>query len=173
MQAASSMKPEQLHSWATRARPGDDVVYATGARPGDVISAAVRALHASGVVTMTSKRIPGGFRFIAQRLPDPRPSQLRMRKAGNRGHFTRRCDGAKRSTRIVLRLLKRAAARGEPCPTNAELARAAGLKDALAASYRIRRLVKDGLIQVEGPDPTERRVVTIVATGQRTRRAML
>lgn len=171
------MKPEQLSRWAARARPGDDVVYSTGVRPSDAIGAAVRQLHASGVVTLTSKRISadqgGGFRFIAQRLPDPRPSQLQARKPVLRGRFIAASDGAKATTRMVFQLLRRAAHRCEPCPTNAELARMVGLKDAVAASYRVRRLVRDGLIQVEEPSPLERRVVTIVASGKRTRRATL
>ncbi len=166
------MKPEQLDHWAARALPGEDVVYSTGARPGDAIGAAVRQLHAAGLVTMTSKRMDGRLRHIVQRLPEPRPSQ-QLRKPVPRGRFTVASDDAKRTTRMVLRQLARAAGRGEPCPTNAELARAVGLKDAVAASYRMRRLVKDGAIVVEEPSPIERRVVTIVATGKKTRRAML
>jgi DNA-binding Lrp family transcriptional regulator len=73
----------------------------------------------------------------------------------------------------VLRLLAQAASKGLPCPTNAELAKRIGLKDAVAASYRVRRLVQSGAIVVEEPSPSERRVVTIVATGAQTRRAQL
>lgn len=167
------MRPEQLQSWAERARPGEDVVYSTGIRPGEQVGALARALCESGVVALTSKRVEGGLRFIAQRRPDPRPSMLRARMATPRGRFTLAADDAKATTRMVLRLLTRAANRGEPCPTNGELARALGLKDAVAASYRVRRLVKDGKIAVEEPSPLERRVVTIIATGNSTRRAML
>jgi hypothetical protein len=169
----STMKPEQLSRWAARARPGEDVVYSTGVRPGDAIGAAVRKLHASGMVALTSKRVDGGFRFIAQRLPDPRPSQMQGRKLTPRGRFTVGADSAKATTRMVFQLLRRAAQRDEPCPTNAQLARMVGLKDAVAASYRVRRLVRDGLIRVEEPSPLERRVVTIVASGKQTRRAKL
>lgn len=172
MMTGAQRTPEQLSSWADNARPGDDVVYFTGVRPGDKIGEAARSLRESGVVALTSKRVQGGFRFIAQRLPDPRPSQ-RMRKPVSRGRFTVASDDARETTRMVLRQLMRAARRGEPCPTNAELARVVGLKDAVAASYRVRRLVKDGKIIVEEPSPLERRVVTITASGLRTRRAML
>lgn len=169
--AQPMMKPDQLDNWAARALPGENVVYSTGARPGDAIGAAVRQLHAAGLVTMTSKRLDGRLRHIVQRLPAPRASQLGKPVA--RGRFTVACDDAKQTTRAVLQVLRRAAKRGESCPTNAELARIVGLKDAAAASYRMRRLVKEGAIVVEEPSPLERRVVTITATGARTRRAML
>ncbi|MBA4092277.1 MAG: hypothetical protein C0494_17030 [Sphingobium sp.] len=169
--ALAMMKPDQLDNWAARALPGEDAVYSVGARPGDKIGAAARELQAAGLVTMTSKRMDGRLRHIVQRLADPRPS--RKVYAAPRGRFAPASDDAKRATRAVLRLLVRAAKRGEPCPTNAELARAVGLKDAVAASYRMRRLVKDGAIVVEEPSPLERRVVTIVASGARTRRARL
>lgn len=169
---AGIMKPDQLSSWVARARPGEDVVYSTGVRPGEVIGSAVRQLHESGLVALRSKRVAGGFRFIAVRLADPQPSQ-RAQKSVRRGRFVHASEDAKATTRMVLQQLRQAANRGEPCPTNAELARVVGLKDAVAASYRVRRLVKDGAIIVEAPSPLERRVVTIVATGKRTRRAML
>ncbi|WP_278983233.1 winged helix-turn-helix domain-containing protein [Sphingobium yanoikuyae] len=166
------MKPDQLDNWAARALPGEDVVYSTGARPGEAIGAAVRQLHAAGLVTMTSKRLDGRLRHIVQRLPAPRASQ-QLRKPVPRGRFTVASDDAKRTMRAVLQVLRRAAKRGEPCPTNAEIARIVGLKDAAAASYRVRRLVKGGAIVVEEPSPLERRVVTIAATGAQTRRAKL
>lgn len=168
-----ALKPEQLISWAQRARPGEDVAYFTGDRPSEALRLTARDLHAQGLVAVTTKRAGAGFRYIAQRLEAPRPSQLRARARFNPGQFTRRADGGKCTTRAVLRLLTRAAIRGDACPTNAELARALGLKDAVAASYRVRRLVREGKIRVEEPSPTERRVVTIVATGKSTVRGAL
>lgn len=168
------MKPEQFSQWAARARPGEDVVYSTGVRPGDAIGAAVRAMQESGVVALTSKRVEGGFRFIAQRLADPRPSQLLKRGPEHRGRFARReVKGRRAPERLIYKLLVEAARRGAPCPTNAELATRTGLSGAVAASYRMRRLVQSGQIVVQEPSPLERRVVTIVATGKSTRRAML
>ena len=165
------MKPEQVLDWAERAHPGEDAVYCTGPRPADAIGAAVRSLHERGLVTLTSKRASdGNFRFIMQRLPNP---HLRARLLENRGRFTARSDDAKRTTQAVYRVLSRAANRGERCPTNAEIARIVGLRDAVAASYRVRCLVRDGKITVWEPSPTERRVVTIKATGNQTRRAEL
>ncbi|MBJ7442866.1 MAG: winged helix-turn-helix domain-containing protein [Sphingobium sp.] len=174
------MKPQQLSDWAERAQAGEDVVYCTGVRPDETIGAAARALCESGVVTLTARRVAaesgGGFRFIAQRLADPRPSQIRARRRSNSGQFRQgqpASGDAKRTTRAVLRLLVQAANRDAPCPTNAEIAVRVGLTGSVAASYRMRRLVRDGMISVEEPGPCERRIVTIVATGKKTRRAML
>lgn len=167
------MRPEQLHSWAARARPGDDVVYDEGARPGADIGAAVRGLHDAGLVTMTSKRVDGRLRFIAQRLADPAAAGREHRGAPHRGRFAKRATGRRCAERLIYKLLVEAARRGAPCPTNAELAARVGLSGAVAASYRMRRLVAAGDIAVEEPSPLERRVVTIMATGKQTRRATL
>lgn len=166
--------PEQVRSWAERARPGEDIVYAEGARPGDTIGAVVRGLKDMGLVTMTSKRVDGRLRFIAQRLPDPAPSARLRRGPEQRGRFAKReIKGRRTAERLIYKLLVDAAKRGAPCPTNAELATRVGLSGAVAASYRMRRLVAAGDISIDEPSPLERRVVTILASGKQTRRAML
>ena len=68
----------------------------------------------------------------------------------------------KTSLSMVFDMLVRAARRGEPCPTNDELAAACRLSGKMAASYRMRRLVADGQIAVEDHSPFGRRVVTIL-----------
>lgn len=68
-------------------------------------------------------------------------------------------------TRILQRLA-RAAERRQPCPTNNELADAAGIMSAGAASEAVSRLAKQGKIIVERGPST--RVVTIIETGKRT-----
>ncbi len=167
------LSPDQMQSWVDRARPGEDAVYATGERPPADVAALAVALYDARLVTMTSKTVAGTRRFILQRLPDLRPSQVRAQARRNPGQFAKSADDGRRTARIVLRMLTRAADQGLACPTNAELARRAGLRDAAAASYRVRRLVAAGQIIVEEPSPLERRVVTIVATGRKTRRAAL
>src|SRR3546814_2269825 len=71
--------------------------------------------------------------------------------------------------RRMMKLLNKAAVTCRPCPTNAELAVALGLKNAEVARYEFNRLVRQGKIAVAGFGPRRRRVVTIVATGQQTR----
>lgn len=164
------LNTDQIIAWVDRARPGDDVVYATGERPPAEVAAFALQLYDARLVTMTSRPAAGGRRFIFQRLPALRPSQLRAQARNSRGRDAH--DGRK-TAKAVLRILSQAATAGLPCPTNAELAKRVGLRDAAAASYRVRRLVADGKITVEQPSPVERRIVTIVATGKVTRRAML
>lgn len=168
------MKPDQFRNWVERAKPGEDVVYAEGVRPADLIGGFVRSQADAGLVTMTSKRVDGRLRFIAQRLPDPRPSERIARGPQHRGRFAKRqVKGRRTAERLIYKLLCEAARCNRPCPTNSELAARVGLSGAVAASYRVRRLVAAGDIIVEEPSPLERRVVTIVATGKQTRRAML
>src|SRR3546814_11901062 len=73
----------------------------------------------------------------------------------------------------MMKLLNKAAVTCRPCPTNAELAVALGLKNAEVARYEFNRLVRQGKIAVAGFGPRRRRVVTIVATGQQTRKGGL
>ncbi len=167
------MKPDQLQSWVERALPGEDVVYSEGTRPGRDIGEAVRGLHAAGLVTMRMKRGSSGFRFIAVRQPDPAPVAREHRGPSHRGRFVKRPTGRRCAERLIYKLLVEAAKRDLPCPTNAELSARVGLSGAVAASYRMRRLVASGDIIIEEPSPLERRVVTIVASGKQTRRAML
>lgn len=167
------MEPDSFRAWVERAAPGDDVVYCVGARPSEAIGAAVRAMSVKGLVLTTSRRKDGQLRHIAVRLAD-RPAPVRARPSAHRGRFVPREDAGRRAVeRAIMRLLTDAARRGAPCPTNKEIAQHAGLSGAVAASYRVRRLVQAGKIIVEEPSPIERRVVTILATGKSTRRAKL
>ncbi|MBM3927377.1 MAG: hypothetical protein FJ335_02815 [Sphingomonadales bacterium] len=68
----------------------------------------------------------------------------------------------------ILRALTDAARGGRPCPSNLALARRAGLQGRICASYRVRKLVRAGLITVEMTGPEQQRVVTIVASGLST-----
>ncbi|MDZ7894200.1 MAG: hypothetical protein U5M50_04080 [Sphingobium sp.] len=169
------LTPEALTAWAVRAAPGDTAVYCRApVSPAADIAAHALTLREAGLITLTRKREGKDFRFIAQRLRvDPAAVAPRL---VNRGQFGQRvgrdCGSATRraSENAIYRALVRAANRGEPCPTNAELARWAGLSGAVAASYRVRRLVAAGRIAIWEPSPVERRVVTIIASGKATPR---
>lgn len=69
--------------------------------------------------------------------------------------------------KAVLRLLTSAANVGAPCPSNAHLARAAGIVSTAAASGYVALLENLGVITVQRGQ--NRRIVTITATGKRTR----
>lgn len=66
----------------------------------------------------------------------------------------------------ILALLSDAAAAGAPCPTNAELIAAVGLRSIASAAESVARLEAAGLIRAERT-ATQRRV-TILATGETT-----
>lgn len=66
----------------------------------------------------------------------------------------------------VLRLLKKAAAEGRICPTNSELAAAAGIKSLSGPARAMQLLEADGHIIVQRF--TASRIVTIVGTGLAT-----
>src|SRR3546814_11698224 len=71
--------------------------------------------------------------------------------------------------RRMMKLLNKAAVTCRPCPTNAELAVALGLKNAEVARDEFNRLVRQGKIALAGFGSLRRRGVTNVATGQQTR----
>ena len=71
------------------------------------------------------------------------------------------------------RMIRDAARLGQPCPTNAQIARATGLSSAVAASYRLRRLIADGKLRLEDYGHLERRVATILPEGWQTPRASM
>ena len=76
------------------------------------------------------------------------------------------------ATGQILRLLTQAAKRGEDCPTNRQLAAWVGLSGAVAASYRLRLLVRSGKIEIAEQGQGLPRLVTIVASGQQTRKVL-
>src|SRR3546814_17692000 len=73
----------------------------------------------------------------------------------------------------MLSSRRRAANRGQVCPTNTELARQLALKNGEAARYEFNQLVAGGHIRVANFGPLMRRVVTIVASGKTTAKGAL
>jgi len=161
MTPAFTVTVEDVEAWVTMAEPGDELVYATGiALPASAPAVvAVRDLVADGLVRTHMRRVGKGFEYFAiRRAPEVNPVQPPRHVAPPRD------DGDTR----VLRVLTRAANLRQVCPTNAEIARECGLKDAVAASYRLRKLIADGAIKSEDQGPNQRRIVTIVGTGAST-----
>lgn len=157
---------DTLEAWIDAARAGDSTVYATGpALPhGHPSVKRVQVLADRGVLRphLMRRRDGKGFDFLATRLPDPPPvaGVAVARDAGGKG------------ARVLAALTARAEAR-DVMHSNAELARACGLKNADEASYQIRKLIAAQVIRVEDFGPLERRAVTIIATGATTRRGRL
>ncbi|MDF2494544.1 hypothetical protein [Sphingomonas sp.] len=152
--------------WVAGAAPGERMLYARGEqipRHAPAWSHA-RELAEDEVITLTSGRDPENKRAfcyyavrvaapIAQPTPAP-PVEVNEDDP----------------TELVLRAIRRAANLRLPCPTNASLATTCGLKDAAAASYRIRCLVQSGQLRIEDQGPGKPRIATIVGTGKQTRR---
>ena len=168
------MPDSAIRSWAAEAAPGSSIVYARGAAlPSGAGVDLVRALAQAGTVAPVRRRAPHGFDFIAQRTRSPFALKAAVARLARGPVRRNRKASTKTECRALYRLIKKAAAEGRPCPTNAELARAVGLKDADAARFRLRRLVAEGLITFTDHGPNERRVATITETGRSTPRGEL
>lgn len=154
-----------LAAWIDAAAPEDCAIYATGpALPQQHPTVRmVQTLTDRGVLRVhVKRRVDGrGFDFLAfKRAAEP----VRSAPPPARGE-------AKQAR--VLTLLTQRAAAGGVMPSNGELARACGLKNADAARYQLEKLTARGEIRIEDFGPNERRCVTIVATGQTTKRGRL
>jgi hypothetical protein len=150
--------PEAIAAWLKQAAAGDEFVYCEARSPlrgeGWV---RISELARDGLVrTHDRKRAGGGKVYYAVRTRKGLPQKADPMAAAL----------GDPATEIIFRALKRAANLDLPCPSDGELAKAAGLDMRQKASWRIRRLADAGLIgstQVyDGGVPA--RVVTILAT---------
>jgi hypothetical protein len=127
---------------------------------GDTWSRVTELAQQGFVTPLSSKRAGGGWVY----------SVARTRKRITRDQTPQEKALSDPATDTILRELKRAANFGQPCPSDAELARKAGLSSRHAAQFRVRQLITVGLIEstlaYEGGVPS--RVVTIVGTGKFT-----
>lgn len=160
------MGGDDLQSWARDASPGTSVCLGVGPRLPARTAEVVTSLCAAGVIDAPRRRIgPDRYSFVVQRRSQRFVERPPTKPRG--GNHARRTGTVERR---VLKLLLKAATDSLPCPTNAAIARAVGLPNELAASYRVRRLQERGLIFVDVPaDPRLHRVVTIRASGKKTR----
>lgn len=164
------MDGDDFARWCEGAQPGESITYCRGARLSADAAVVPVEMARVGVVELVQRRLSSGdLAYIAQRRSDA------FVRPGDAGRVRRRVSSpgtspARRAVeRQLYRMLVRTANHHLPCPDNGAIARLLGLRDALAASYRMRRLVAAGLIVVEQGAPGARRVVTIVASGARTR----
>jgi hypothetical protein len=159
----------QLEEWFAGASAGARAIYATG--PAIDHRHPVKLLVDEWIRTGEAlpfqvKLAPGQFQYCFQRA---RPN-LRA-AADERGRSRVSADAEWRETEAgkIYMTLVRAANLGLPCPSNAALAEAAGLRDADAARYRVKTLAEEGRIEVvlSGAGRSFRRV-RIVETGRWT-----
>jgi hypothetical protein len=152
--------------WIAGARVGQRLLYARGEQipRHEPAWAHARELADDKVITLTSGRDPENKRVfcyyavrVAAPVAQPIPAPVIEVNEDD-------------PTALVLRAIRRAANLGVDCPTNASLATSCGLKDAAAASYRIRCLVQSGQLRIDDQGPGKPRIATIVGTGKQTRR---
>lgn len=155
---------QQLAAWIETAQPEDCAIYATGpALPHRHPTVQmVQTLTDRGVLrTHLKARADGrGFDFLA------------FKRAAETPRACAQGRGEAKLARVLAALTKRAEG-GGVMPSNGELARACGLKNADAARYQLNKLEAQDVIRIEDFGPNERRVVTIVATGAATVRGRL
>ncbi|MBD3747775.1 MAG: winged helix-turn-helix domain-containing protein [Sphingopyxis terrae] len=165
------MGGDDLQGWVRGATPGASVCLGVASSVPAATQPALRALTDAGLIDIARKRVGDGrYSFEVQRRSRRYVAPTPVQKAPTRPRGGMHARRAGTVERRVLKLLLTAAAKGLPCPTNAAIARAVGLSDGIAASYRLRRLVARGLIRVAVPeDPRLHRIVTIVASGESTK----
>jgi hypothetical protein len=156
---AACASAEDLDAWLARAPAGALFVYARGGvlDPECAVARRAKALREAGAVRLNFRKVDGEGEYLATRLAPVAPPPQRRDPPGENS-----IDGR------VLRALDRAARRGQPCPTNRELAIGLGLADAASAGHIVRKLAAAGHISIERRGTWLRRVVTLCRSGART-----
>ena len=159
----------ELEDWFDTARAGSRHLYARGPSldPRHDVVRLVNDWRATGEVTMVQGREAGTRQtlyFVDRCRPQPADGAPRRVVV----------DDAWRETpegKIFL-LLVRCANLGAPCPSNGQLAAAAGLRDADAGRYVLYKLRDMGRVEIlPTAGPRGGRVVRIVETGRVTAEA--
>lgn len=145
-------------AWLAQAKPGERLRYAGGPvlPRGEPAVRAATAAKDAGLISTHIARENGACVYIAERLGQVAPASAVWPEPGSAAHR-------------MMDVLRDSAAKTLPCPTNAVLAIALGLKGAERARYIFGQLVEAGLITVENRGPKLRRIVTICSTGKRTK----
>lgn len=169
--------PASLRAWLDTAPPMARAIYAKSVdelreEPGVKL---VRQWAIEGRVHLFRERDPddaGRWRFLIVKAAIV-TGEVRIARPFPRGRATPQRSASDIEEGLLTRcemLLRRAADRAEPCPSNAELARALGLsgdeKGRARAKYLVRCLAEAGRIAVECRGRNLPRVVTIVARGR-------
>lgn len=145
----------QLCEWVDAARPGDVAIYARGPAldPQHETAALVRRLAGEAKVTPFKTRDGGGMLI----------HQVKRQAAGSAKARRLHPDAAR-----MLSVLADAAARGRPCPSNAEIAELLDFETREQARYRFNALVRAGHVRLIAREHFGVRVIEIAASGLRT-----
>jgi hypothetical protein len=161
--AGAVMLADAAVAWAKAAKPGDELVYAIGHLPAwSQTPKRLRELDDLGLVFCFQDGSKTPKHYVVRRLSKawvaPKPAPRIAREIADAGDEKAR----------LLKVLKRAARAGRPCPYNRDLAIEADLSDGDRASYLLKLLVKDGVIVNEPSEWMPGRQITICATGRQT-----
>lgn len=161
--------PERIRAWLSIAVAGDQLLYATrasslGNAPGAVL---MRTLASKGLVHLKQRRLGRSLvhNYIAERssklreMPVVRPKL--SAKLGMIG------DDEVGLVNALMEQLNRAARFCLPCPTNAQMARKAGMP-VESIPPLMEAMVSAGLIRVHSAPAPTLRIVTIVNTNEMT-----
>jgi hypothetical protein len=151
--------------WFETAKPGDRLVYCTGPRmlPGPTMELVARLVGEKRLSTHPRRAAGDGpvesrpLEHVLQVLPPPKGQPSPPPPSDD-------------AMEAIFDLLRRAAERRRACPSNAALARSAGLSTRYQAAWRVRKLEERRRIAIETiatPDG-QWRIVTILATGKST-----
>lgn len=132
--------PQSLETWLRRANAGDEFIYCEARAPirTETWYRAGELARDGLIRTHERKRAGGGKVYFAVRTRKVLPS------AKDDPVATALADPI---TDTIFRALKRAANMAQACPTDSELMRMTGLDQRQQAGWRVRRLVKVGLIK--------------------------
>jgi hypothetical protein len=154
----------QMVAWFEQARAGERIVYCRGfiALREDAAWKLAGAWAREGLVNLVTERDGAQMIWLAERS-----------SAGPRAPRVKRDfreDLARTQQRALLAVLRRAADRGEACPSRSALARevcgVVSRKGRDRVGYLLRRLVNEKRIAVAAGDATRAPVVTILAKGR-------
>tara|TARA_B100000678_G_scaffold20576_2_gene15833 strand:+ start:9980 stop:10570 length:591 start_codon:yes stop_codon:yes gene_type:complete len=160
--------PQEMRDWLAGAAVGDTITYATTPALGEQDAAKLaRAWAAQGHVELFQRRAPRAhcFDYCARRNAGvPVAAQARG------GEAERDAADTRSQMRALLQVLRRCAARGAACPSNASLAVEIGLnrgpRGRRRAQYLFDRLVSEKRIAVRSGGRNAPRVVTVLAAGK-------
>lgn len=161
--------PERIRAWLSMAATGDQFLYATWARapgnhPGAVL---MRTLAGKGIVHLKQKRVGTSLvhRYTAER--SSKPIETPAPRAVLSARLALIAEGETDLVNTLMQQLMRAARFRLPCPTDAQMARRAGVVPEVVP-VAMAAMVEAGMIRVHAaPAPTLRRV-TIVDSGDVT-----
>lgn len=162
-------------AWLREAKAGQRFLYAEGADLPREAEAAelVLQLEEYGAVRPFCQRDPldpGRWLFLIEKRPGPVAGTPAGAGSGHSRAGSSPPPAPRRVTRATLSrlmtLLRRAAERGDVCPSDAQLARTLKLRRRDQAQYLLRCLAREGRITVERHGRTDRRIVTIIASGR-------